>query len=81
MTRRQRAVPIDASAPAPVDPSEPVDHVDHAQALTRFRRLRGRNVTLGFVAYGPVVDAVTPEELVEKVEEALVDEGKKREPS
>jgi len=39
--------------------------------MSRFACLRGRSLSLGFVAVGPVVTADTPEQLAEMVERAL----------
>lgn len=72
--RRQRA-----QAPRPPDPlPKPVD-VDRTAA--RFRSLIGRGVTLGFLAWGPVVNADTPEEVVEAVAAAIAAECGKQRPS
>jgi hypothetical protein len=51
--------------------SEPLNR---EQALARFSRLEGRSVTLGFVAFGPIVPAETPEQLAEAVGRAMVTE-------
>jgi hypothetical protein len=55
--------------------------LNRERALARFRRLVGRNITLGFVAAGPIVEADTPEQLAEMVERALVAETGRQRPS
>jgi hypothetical protein len=49
--------------------------------VARFGKLVGRGVTLGFRAWGPVVDAETPEELRREVEHALAAETGRQQPS
>ena len=55
--------------------------LDRERALARFRNLVGRNVTFGFVPYGPLVDAETPEQLAEAVACVLADATTKERPS
>ena len=45
--------------------------LDRARAMSRFAQLKGRGVSLGFLAVGAVVTANTPEQLAEMVERAL----------
>lgn len=47
----------------PVPPPRPEDLVSTEQAAARFRFLRGRSVSFGFVPIGIVVKARTPDEL------------------
>jgi hypothetical protein len=49
--------------------------------MSRFGRLRGRAVTLGFVAIGPIVEADTPEQLADAVAAAMAAETGRRWPS
>jgi hypothetical protein len=58
--RRERALAPRGSEP-----------LNRERALARFRRLVGRNITLGFVAVGPIVEADTPEQLRQAVELSL----------
>ncbi len=59
----------------------PPEKIDRARAVARFGKLVGRGVTLGFRAWGPVVDAETPEELRREVEHALAAETGRQQPS
>ena len=63
--------------PAP----RPPEPLDRERALARFRKLVGRGVTFGFISYGPVVEAETPEQLADDVESALVNETRRQPPS
>lgn len=72
MNRRRRAR---AQAPRPPEP------FDRERAFVRFRRLVGRAVSFGFVPYGPVVSADTPDELRREVELAIAAEGGRQRPS
>jgi hypothetical protein len=58
--------------------SEPLNR---ERALARFRCLVGRNIRLGFVAYGPVVTADTPAELADAVAAAIASETGRQLPS
>ena len=55
--------------------------LDRERALARFRCLVGRGIRFGFLPFGPVVEATTPEQLAEKGERALVDEMRRQTPS
>ncbi len=72
--RRDRAKAPKLPEPAPTP-------LDRERVRARFRHLAGRDVELGFLAWGPVVNADTPEELVERVESALVAECGRQRPS
>ena len=71
--RRERAW-----APKTELPPEPYDRT---RALARFRCMVGQNIALGFVTYGPVVEADTPDELRREVERALAAETGRQRPS
>jgi hypothetical protein len=66
--RRERAIMPSPSAA-----------IDRARAMSRFARLNGRGVVLGFVPYGPLVAADTPAELADAVATAIAaDTGQQR---
>ena len=67
--RRNRRRSKPAPAPAPVVPERPVDW---PRLRAKFSSMKGRGVTLGFVACGPVVDAKSPAEMIANTEAALV---------
>lgn len=67
---RERALALSGAAP-----------LNRERALARFRCLVGRNVRLGFVVVGPIVEADTPEQLAEAVERALTAETGRQWPS
>ena len=70
--RRRRERAFAPAVPAPLE---------RWRAMSRFGRLRGRAVTLGFVAIGPIVEADTPEQLADAVAAAMAAETGRRWPS
>ena len=58
-----------------------LEPLERERALARFRTLVGRGVSFRFVAYGPLVDAETPEQLAEAVARVLADATSKERPS
>lgn len=49
---------------------------DRARLLQRFGCMKGRAIEVGYVPWGPVVDAKSPDELREKIEAAIVEATK-----
>jgi hypothetical protein len=45
---------------------------ERSRLLQRFTNRKGRGISLGFVLFGPVVEAKTPEEMVKNTEAAIV---------
>jgi hypothetical protein len=74
MSRRKRRRRKTEQAPAAPIAAEPRDLTDaeRSRLLQRFASMRGRAVTVGYVAIGPVVAAKTPEEMVEQTDAAIV---------
>lgn len=69
MSRRKRHRSKPEPAPTPVVPERAVDW---PRLRAKFSSMKGRGVTLGFVAIGPVVDARSPAEMITNTEAALV---------
>lgn len=66
MSRRRRETALAPRLPEPLD---------RARALARFGSLVGRAVTFGFVPYGPILRADSPEQLAKAFAEWLMGES------
>lgn len=66
--KRRRREPATELVPAPPVVEQPVNWPRLRQV---YSNMRGRGVTLNFVSIGPIVDARTPAEMLERTELAL----------
>jgi hypothetical protein len=68
--KRSKREPI-AAVPIAEEPRD-LTEAERSRLLQRFTNMKGRGIALGFVPFGPVVEAKTPEEMVKNTEAAIV---------
>jgi hypothetical protein len=76
-TRKRRAKPEPTTDTRPIVDTP----VDWARLHARFASMQGRAVTMNIIPIGPVVDAQSPAEMIEKTDAILVEKTKKLEPN